>query len=133
MVTEGDCSPILEIVFEKKLFNFHTQIFCCVTSILFLLSIQQADTWIWIILWYNLYKRDKRSIVLEKNFGTISFYIRRPVDRRRVEDRRFFLKQENLDHNPERRVNMVDHRIHGGKRRLLPEIIFTFGKKYFNF
>ena len=70
---------------------------------------------------------------MEKNFGTIVNYIRRPVDRRRVEDRRFFLKQENLDHNPERRVNMIDHRIHGGKRRVLPEIIYTFGNKHFNF
>ena len=46
MVTEGDCSPILEIVFEKKLFNFHTQIFCCVTSILFFLSQLYKFTWL---------------------------------------------------------------------------------------
>ena len=70
---------------------------------------------------------------MEKNLGTIAFYTRRPIDRRRVKDRRLFLKQEYLDHNPERRVNMIDQRIHGGKRRLLPEIIYTFGKKYFNF
>ena len=70
---------------------------------------------------------------MEKNFGTIAFNTRRPVDRRKVEDRRLFLKQEYLDHNPERRVNMIDHRIHGGKRRVLPEIIYTFGNKHFNF
>ena len=65
---------------------------------------------------------------MEKNFGTISFYIRRPVDRRRVEDRRFFLKQENLDHNPERRVNMIDQRIHGDRRRMVSDILNTFGE-----
>ena len=65
---------------------------------------------------------------MEKNFGTIVNYTRRPVDRRRVEDRRLFLKQEYLDHNPERRVNMIDQRIHEDKRRLLPEIINTFWK-----
>ena len=66
---------------------------------------------------------------MEKNFGTIVYYTRRPVDRRRVEDRRLFLKQEYFDHNPERRVNMIGHRINGGKRRVLPEIINTFWKK----
>ena len=70
---------------------------------------------------------------MEKNFGTIAFHNRRPVDRRRVADKRLSLKQEYPYHNPERRVNMIDHRIHGGKRRLLPEIIYTFGKKHFNF
>jgi hypothetical protein len=69
---------------------------------------------------------------MEKNFGTIAFYTRRLVYRRRVEDRRLFLKQEYPDHKPERRVNMIDHRIRGGKRRLLPEIKYTFGKKHFN-
>ena len=88
-----------------------------------------------ITLFYDIFlnKRDERSIVLEKNFGTIAFYTRRPDGRRRVNDRRLFLEQEYLDHNPERRVNMIDQRIHGGKRRLLPEIFFTFGKKHFNF
>jgi hypothetical protein len=41
---------------------------------------------------------------LIKNFGTIAFYTRRPVGRRRVKDRRVFRKQEYLDSNPDRRV-----------------------------
>ena len=43
---------------------------------------------------------------MEKNFGDIVKYTRRPVDRRKVENRRLFLKQESLDNNPERRVNL---------------------------
>ena len=54
---------------------------------------------------------------MEKNFGTIVHYTRRPVDRRRVEDRRLFPKQEDLDHNPERRVNMIDRRMNSDRRR----------------
>ena len=66
---------------------------------------------------------------MEKNFGTIVNYTRRPVDRRRVEDRRLFLKQEYLDHNPERRVNKIQRRMTGDRRRLLPEIMNTFWKE----
>jgi hypothetical protein len=52
---------------------------------------------------------------LEKNFGDIVKYTRRPVDRRKVENRRLFLKKVSLDNNPERRVdirrqNMGDRR-----------------------
>ena len=63
---------------------------------------------------------------MKKKFVSKVFCSRRHVDRRRVEDRRLFLKQEYLDHNPERRVNMIDQRIHGGKRRLLPDLKDTF-------
>ena len=66
---------------------------------------------------------------MEKNFGTISFYIRRPVDRRRVEDRRFFLKQENLDHNPERRVTMIERRMFGDRRGVASDIMNAFWKE----
>ena len=68
-----------------------------------------------------------------KKFESRVFCSRRPVDRRQFKDRRFFSRHEDLDHAPERRVNMIDQRIHGGKRRLLPEIKFTFGNKHFNF
>jgi hypothetical protein len=64
-----------------------------------------------------------------KKFGTIVNYTRRPVDRRRVEDRRLSLKQEYPDHNPERRVNMINRRIHGDRRELFPEILNTFGEE----
>ena len=43
---------------------------------------------------------------MEKKFGDIVKYTRRPVDRRKVENRRLFLKQESLDNNLERRVNI---------------------------
>ena len=64
-----------------------------------------------------------------KKFDSISFCSRRHVDRRRVEDRRLFLKQEYLDHKPERRVSMTDRRIHGDRRKVLPEIMKTFWKE----
>ena len=54
---------------------------------------------------------------------------RSSFDRRRVEDRRLFLKQECLDQNPERRVNMIKRRMFGDRRRLLPEIMNTFWKE----
>ena len=69
---------------------------------------------------------------MEKN-DSISFCSRRHVDRRRVKDRRSILKQEYLDHKPERRANMVGRRMIGDRRRLLPEIIYTAGNKHFNF
>jgi hypothetical protein len=56
------------------------------------------------------------------NNAEVLFQTRLPVDRRRVKDRRFFLKQECLDHNPERRVNMIDRRMLGDRRKVLPEL-----------
>ncbi len=67
---------------------------------------------------------------MEKDFGNIAFYSRRLVDRRQAVDRRLFFKQECLDLNPERRVSMIDRRMHGDRRRKLPEIMNTFWKKY---
>ena len=66
---------------------------------------------------------------MEKNFGTMSFCSRRLVYRRRVEDRRLFLKHEYLDHNPERRVNMIKRRMLGDRRELLSEIMNSFWEK----
>jgi hypothetical protein len=63
---------------------------------------------------------------MEKNFGTIAFYIRRPVDRRRVKNGRLFLKQEDLDHDPVRRGNMIKRRMLGDRRSVVPEILNTF-------
>ena len=64
-----------------------------------------------------------------KKFKKIVSYIRRPVDRRQFKDRRFFPRHEDLDHAPERRVNMIDRRMLGGRRELLPEVKNTFWKK----
>jgi hypothetical protein len=63
---------------------------------------------------------------MEKNFGRISIYTRRPVDRRRAKDRRLFLKQEYLEHHPERRVNMIERRMLGDRRQESPGIMKTF-------
>jgi hypothetical protein len=52
-----------------------------------------------------------------------------PVDRRRVKDRLSFFKQKYLDHNPERRLNMIDRRIHGDRRGVVSDIINTFWKE----
>ena len=59
---------------------------------------------------------------MEKNLGTMSFCSRQLVYRRRVEDRRLFLKQEYPDHKPERRVNIIKRRMLGNRRKLLPII-----------
>ena len=66
---------------------------------------------------------------MEKKFKEIVHYIRRPVDRRQFKDRRFFPRHEDLDHKPERRVNMIDRRILGDRRKLLSEVKNTFWKK----
>jgi hypothetical protein len=60
------------------------------------------------------------------NNAEVTFQIRSSVDRRKVEDRRLFLEQEYLDHNPERRVNVTFHRMPGDRRELLPDIRDTF-------
>ena len=63
-----------------------------------------------------------------KKFESKVFCSRRHVDRRRVEDRRLFLKQEYLDLKPERRVSMNDRRMHGDRRRMVYEILNSFGE-----
>ena len=59
---------------------------------------------------------------MENKFDSMSFCSRRLVYRRRVEDRRLFLKQEYPDHKPERRVNIIKRRMLGNRRKLLPII-----------
>ena len=66
---------------------------------------------------------------MEKKFDSISFCSRRHVDRRRVEERRLSLKQEYLDHKPERRVSMIDRRMHGDRRGVASDILNTFWKE----
>jgi hypothetical protein len=66
---------------------------------------------------------------MEKKFKEIIFYTRRPVDRRQFKDRRFFPRHEDLDHAPERRVNMIDRRMLGDRRKLISEVKNTFWKK----
>ena len=66
---------------------------------------------------------------MEKNFKEIVYYIRRPVDRRQFKDRRFFPRHEDIDHAPERRVNMIDRRTLGDRRKFLSEVKNTFWEK----
>ena len=66
---------------------------------------------------------------MEKNNAEVIFQTRSPVDRRRVEDKRLSLKQEYLDHSPERRVNKIKRRMTGDRRRMLAEVLYSFWKE----
>ena len=66
---------------------------------------------------------------METKFDSKTFCSRRHVDRRRVEDRRLFLKQEYLDHKPERRINMIARRLFGDRRRIITDALNTFWKE----
>ena len=65
---------------------------------------------------------------MENNNDKVIFKTRLPVDRRQGKDRRLFLEQEYLD-NPERRVNKIERRITGDRRRMLAEFLKTFWKE----
>jgi hypothetical protein len=62
------------------------------------------------------------------NNAEVIFQIRSSVDRRSVEDRRFFLRHEDPDHDSGISGNMIKRRMLGDRRRLLPEIMNTFWK-----
>ena len=66
---------------------------------------------------------------MANNKAEVIFQIRLPVDRRMAVDRRLFLRHKFLDYNPERRVNIINRRMHGDRRRFLPEIMNTFWKE----
>ena len=51
---------------------------------------------------------------------------RSPVDRRKVKDRRLFIKQKYLYHIPERRVNIIDRRMLSDRRGLFSDALNTF-------
>jgi hypothetical protein len=65
---------------------------------------------------------------MEKNNAEV-IQTRSSFDRRRVEDKRLSLKQEYLDHSPERRVNKIKRRMTGDRRRMLAEVIYNFWKE----
>ena len=65
---------------------------------------------------------------MENNNDKVIFKTRLTVDRRQGKDRRLFLKQEYLD-NPERRVNKIERRMTGDRRRMLAEFLKTFWKE----
>ena len=66
---------------------------------------------------------------MENKNADVIFQIRLPVDRRMAVNRRLFLRHEFLDHSPERRVNIITRRMHGDRRKVLPEIMNTFWKE----
>ena len=60
------------------------------------------------------------------NNAKVIFQTRLPVDRRIAVDRRLFLRHEFHDHNLERRVNIINRRMLGDRRELLPMSMNTF-------
>ena len=64
----------------------------------------------------------KRGLFIGNNNAKVIFQTRSPIDRRRGEDRRSFLKQKYLVHNPERRNMMIRRRMLGDRRELSPII-----------
>ena len=64
---------------------------------------------------------------MDNNNAEVIFKTRSPFDRQRFhEERRFFLNQEYLDHNSERRVNMIKRRTHRDRRGWRSKIIKAF-------
>ena len=63
---------------------------------------------------------------MENNNAEKVFQIRSSVDRRRVKDRLFFIRHEDLDHDPVNSGNMIKRRMLGDRRRLIPVIMNTF-------
>ena len=63
---------------------------------------------------------------MKDNYAEVIFCTRSPVDRRKVKDRRSFLKQEDLSHIPERRVSMIDRRMLSDRRGLFSDALNTF-------
>ena len=66
---------------------------------------------------------------MDNKNADVIFQTRSSDDRRRVEERRFYPRHEDLDHDPERRVNKIKRRMSGDRRRMLAEVILNFCKK----
>ena len=67
--------------------------------------------------------------MVEHSLSFFKLQTRQPVDRRRINDRRLFLKQGYLDHKPERRSNMICRRMMGERRGLLSQYYEYFLEK----
>ena len=63
---------------------------------------------------------------MEKNKAEIIFQIRSSDDRRRVEDRRFYTRHEDLDHDLGRIENKIKRRMLGDRRGVSSDIMNTF-------
>ena len=66
---------------------------------------------------------------MKNNNAEVIIKTRSPVDRRRVKDRRLFLKQGYPGHKPERRSNMIGRRMIGERRGLLSQYYEYFLEK----
>ena len=71
--------------------------------------------------------KTRSPVVRQMVEHSLSFF-KLHVDRRRVKDRRLSLKQEYLDHNPERRVNIIGRLMLKDRRCVVSEILNTFGE-----
>jgi hypothetical protein len=63
------------------------------------------------------------------NNAEVIFKNRLPIDRRLIANRRKFLDQEYLDHNPERRVDMIGRRMLRDRRGWRWRIMNSFWRK----
>ena len=66
---------------------------------------------------------------MKDNYAEVIFCTRSSFDRRKVKNRRSFLKQEDLSHIPERRVSMIDRRMFSDRRGLFSDALDTFWKE----
>ena len=66
---------------------------------------------------------------MENKKVEVIFQIRSSDDRRRVEDRRFYTRHEDLGHDSARIGNMIKRRMLGDRRRMLAEFLKTFWKE----
>ena len=66
---------------------------------------------------------------MENKNADVIFQIRSSVDRRKAEDRRFYHRHEDLDHDPARIGNMIKRRMLEDRRRMLSEVIYNFWKE----
>lgn len=66
---------------------------------------------------------------MESKNAEVIFQTRSTVDRRRVNDRRLFHKQEYIGYNSERRENMFGRRVNVERRKVLPDAIVSFWKE----
>ena len=63
------------------------------------------------------------------NNAEVIIKTRSSVDRRKLKDRRSFLKTESIAHYPERRVSMIGRRVMGDRRGLVAQYYEYFLKK----
>ena len=66
---------------------------------------------------------------MRNNNAEVIFRTRLSVDRRKVKDRRFYVRHEDFAHNSVVRGNNPDRRMPGDRRRMLFKVIQSFWKE----